>query len=567
MRIVYYCCFLWLFSSQQAVFGQRENGDSCHIDEECTSGLCSKHWASFWAVGVCNECETDNDCEGKGVSRPGELPRAFCYKQKAHPNRCLPWKRGKPIGDEGYPIHLPGARATWVGRYLHQGQDYLEFEPAMSQIWRFDLNNQPEGTVVDINATHAKIPLYLETLAGYSRTYHALNDEHETGIVTALFLHNPYSVVTSKGHSAMLEKYHTLTYDGKLPTPKADRVQEELVKRTETSQRNAEKHSKVRSLAMMSSVIPTKIVDSLIEAGQDKVHWEKVRAYVKERREEGEIRDDSDRLWLPSYRSNEANEALQVHAKEKPSLKSENHCKHFEDGYGIALTENHIEIPLNSPWVTVSGEMNFSPNYYMGLNNGINIAKYDAETNALEFHYQAFQQWRHYADQSTNTEDYGPSGLFVAPISPDYPVAPEDGRSDQYYKDKPMWYTEVLANYKNIPVDYSLYDRRGTCDDETRERLAHKWKDAKLEEAQVEETDNVFEDLLDLHSLVTVAVDGATCASTFMRADYGPNSTGLEILEFTAWVHLILEADPDFTEYLATAQFWDNWDNFYKGKK
>mmetsp|Transcript_9345 Transcript_9345/g.14410 ORF Transcript_9345/g.14410 Transcript_9345/m.14410 type:complete len:573 (+) Transcript_9345:13-1731(+) len=564
-RFYFDCWFQWLIVLPVAVLGLKDNGVSCRIDDECASGLCSKFLNTFWTVGVCSDCNTDNDCEGKGISRPGELPMAFCHKQKGNSNICLPWKRGKPIGDEGYPVHLPGNGAVWVRRYLHEAQNSLEYEPAMSQIWRFDLNNQPEGTLIDVNATHVKIPLYAEILAGYSRIYHALDEEKETGVVTALFLRNPYSVITSKGHSAMLEKYHTLTYDGKLPTPKADRVEKELAERTEKQQRTAVKHRKARTLAMMSSIIPSKIVDSLIESGQDKVHWEKVRAYVKERRKEGKLTNDSDRLWLSSHRSNEAKEAVEVHAKTTSSLKSENHCKHFEDGYGIGLTKSHIEIPLNSPWVTVSGEMNYSPNYYMGLNNGIKIAKYDPETHALEFHYQAFQQWRHYADQTSNSVANGPSGLFIAPISPDFPVAREDGRSDQYYQDKPKWYMDVLANYRNIPVDYSLYDRDATCDEKTRERLADKWTDAKLEEAQVEDTDNVFEDLLDLHSLVTVVIDGATCPSALMRSDYGQNSTGMEILEFITWAHLILEADPEVTEDLATAQFWDDWDKFYKG--
>lgn len=564
MLCFYKLCLLCVFLSLPVVHGLQDLGFSCRSNDECSSGHCIKAWHTFWTTGVCHECTNDDDCDGRGISRPGELPAAFCYKQKGDLNICSPWQRGKPVGEEGYPIHLPGSDPAWVRRFRHEGRSNIDYEPAMSQVWRFDLSNQPGGALVEINVTHVRIPLYTELLAGYSRTYHALNDEHETGIVTALFLHNPYSVVTSRGHSAMLEKYHTLTYDGELPTPKADRIKRELASRSVKDGKRAEEQYERRSLEMISSVIPTKVIDSLIEAGQDQVHWESVRSYANQRKKKGLVTNMDDRLWLPIHRSVEAKEATEVHAKSKPSMKSENHCKHFEDGYGIALTETHIEIPLYSPWITVSGEMNFSPNYYMGLNNGINIARYDANANALEFHYQAYQQWRHYVEPSSDANPSSPSGLFLAPISPDYPVASVDGRSDQYYKAESSWYSGILANYMNIPTDYSLYDRSATCNERTREELSDKWDDAKLEQAQVQDTDNVFEDLLDLHSLVTVAVDGASCASTFMRADYGPNSTGLEVLEFTAWVHLILEADPDVTEFLASATFWDDWDHFYK---
>jgi hypothetical protein len=108
----------------------------------------------------------------------------------------------------------------------------------MDQVWRWDLNNQPDGTEYIFTETHVSIPLNSHTIAAYSRTYHNYQ-EHETGIVTVAFLNNPMSVLTPNPVAGMVETYHTLTYDGTMSTVKADRVRKEVEARSETAQRQA----------------------------------------------------------------------------------------------------------------------------------------------------------------------------------------------------------------------------------------------------------------------------------------------------------------------------------------
>mmetsp|Transcript_3737 Transcript_3737/g.4148 ORF Transcript_3737/g.4148 Transcript_3737/m.4148 type:complete len:570 (+) Transcript_3737:2-1711(+) len=562
IKSMYFLLLISLSASSRVRAGGELNEELCSRDNQCLSGHCLKEWHSFW-TGVCCECETHDDCEGKGISRPGELPKAFCYQEEGTKKFCSKWKHGKPIDGNGYPLHLPSKAnkgPDWIRRFIHE----VDNEPAMSQVWHWDLNNQPEGTTIDVNETHVSIPLYTQTLAGYSRTYHVFGNEHETGIATSTFMSNQYSIISTKAYAGMTEKYHTLTYDGVLPTSRADRIKEELRNRPAKMQRRAEQGYKVRSYAQMGALIPAKVADTFLEAGQDQVHLESLRKYVKGLLlESSTIKVNHDNFWLPSW-SAEAKEALE-YAKSYKSIKSENHCKHFEDGYGIVVTDTHIEIPLNSPWVTLGGETATSPEYHMGFNTGISIAKYDTEKNSLEFHYKAYQQFRYYADpEEDRSEEPIQSALWLAQFSPEHPISDVDGRSDQYYRLEPYWYQGMLASYKKIPIDYSIYDRgNDICDKKVREKLSGKWDDAKLEQAQVQETDNVLEDLMDLHSLMQILVDGAAC-SNFMKADFGPNTTGFGTLEFFVSAHLILEFDPHVTEEMATKQFWDDWDTFYK---
>jgi len=315
---------------------------------------------------------------------------------------------------------------------------------------------------------------------------------------------------------------------------------------------------KSRSLAQAAAIIPTQIADSLLEAGQDKLHLENLRKYVKARRlQQQEEESYNDDLWL-NIMSGEAKDVLE-YAKRGKSIKSENQCKHFEDFNGLHLTETHLEIPLEKPWVAHSGETNMSPNYIFGYNNGIMIAKYDDEEDSLEIHYRAYQQYRYHADAGYERP---PSGLWLAPISAEYPVLNQDGRSDKFYREK-SWYNKALENYRSIPVDYSVYDRAETCDDKTRNNLAGLWDDFDYAEL-INESQSVFADLLDYTSFIRVLINGITCGSSFFRADYGPNTVGFEVLEMLAVMHFLIEVDPDYTEYLLTAQFWNDWGDFYK---
>jgi len=565
--------------------GDVPNEESCGRDEDCDSGFCSKdRWCCFWRDGVCNECRTDKDC---GASlRRDSLSKAYCVDIGNEQKVCSAWKHGKPIDEKGYPLHSLSINnkeedenpIDWIRRYIHDkdlvsdsnnNEETNNKEPVMSQVWRWDLNNQPEGASLEANETHVRIPLNTPFHAGYSRTYHAFDNEHETGIVTLILVSNEYSIMMENAHSMMVEKYHTLTYTNDfgddLPTPKASHIEKELVNRPKTKHgmAEAEKKLKKRSLAQAAAIMPTRVADSLMEAGQDLLHLENLRKYLRGRRqdEEGATDEYYSDLWLDNDNnkmSEEAKDALE-YAKTEKSMKSENHCKHFEDYHGIGITETDLEIPLNKPWLAHSGETNLSPSYIFGYNNGIMIAKYDNEKNILEIHYKAYQQYRYHADAGYERP---PSGLWLAPISLEYPVMDQDGRSDRFYQEH-SWYNEMLNKYRSIPVDYSVYDRTETCDDETRDELADLWDDLDYIEI-INESQSTFGDLMDFAGFTRILINGITCASSLMRPDYGPNTVGFEVLEMLVVVHFIIEIDPNFTESLLTSPFWNEWDDFYK---
>ena len=154
------------------------------------------------------ECETHEDCEGRGFSSPGELPKAFCYTGDAERGHyCSEWRNGHPIGSEGYPLLPLWLDATdeppfMMERHVTEG-------PAMSLVWHFDLSNQIGGAettdLFSANSTHVKIPLNTKLLAGYSMSNH-VQGEHETGILTTKFANNPVSIVTSHPFACGAEK-------------------------------------------------------------------------------------------------------------------------------------------------------------------------------------------------------------------------------------------------------------------------------------------------------------------------------------------------------------------------
>ena len=75
------------------------------------------------------------------------------------------------------------------------------------------------------------------------------------------------------------------------------------------------------------------IAVKLLEAQLDVVHLDQIRDFVDK---EGNM----DKLGSASQ---EAKEALDLAAK-LPSLKSNNHCSHFEKKNGMRATDSHIEI-------------------------------------------------------------------------------------------------------------------------------------------------------------------------------------------------------------------------------
>mmetsp|Transcript_14566 Transcript_14566/g.24167 ORF Transcript_14566/g.24167 Transcript_14566/m.24167 type:complete len:562 (-) Transcript_14566:183-1868(-) len=533
-------------------------GADCYFQSTCASGYCSS--GIFW-MGSCVECNNDSHCPGQGESLPGELPVAFCYKGGGGaPPRCSQWKRGEPIDERGYPIWFHGeSEAQWIPRIV------MDEGPVMEQVWHWDLSNQPDETAFEVTETHVSIPLNAHTIAAYSRTYHNFH-EHETGIVTAVFLSNSISVVTPNAVAGMMEKYHTLTYNGTMSTVRADRIREEVAARSEHTKNRAEKVSVQHARGLSMGISIPGVIAEQIEAGQDDMHLDQIRNYIKDLLADGSSLENLESTGWDQH-SEEAKQTL-LDAKTLSSMKSENHCKHFEEGAGIEVTDTHIVIPLNSAFATLSGEMQFSPTYYLGLNAGVNIAKYDASTNTLEFYYQASQQFRDYSDPKVAPEDLPfPSGIWVSPVNASTPAPSVDGRSDKLYRTSANrgWLPQFLVNsYLSEPVDYSIYDKdmSEACPQDLQEELEPVWLEAKLEEEG--ESGNLMAGLANMKHLLHVSVIGAPCGSNYMKSDFGPGTVGFELNEFSVWSHMILEVEQEHTEYIATSQFWNDWDEFLK---
>ena len=528
-------------------------GETCNFHRNCASGVC--HWQEGVAAsGICVECTSDDHCEGQGESGPGEHPRAFCFE-----NTCSQWKRGQPLDERGYPLWFEGTdEATWIPRnVLEEGNLGEERHAVMEQVWHWDLKQQPEGTEIVVDDKFVSIPLNAQTIAAYSRTYHQY-EEHETGIVTAVFLNNPISLVTPYAVAGMIEKYHTLSYSGNWSTVRSDDIEAVVNARTPQENEQAQQEYTERSYKMGGFYTASGLINAQLESGQDQLHLDQIRDYVEEVKEES-FGDFESLGW--ALHSVEAQQAL-ADAPGLASLKSENHCKHFESGAGIEVNSTHISIPLDKPFTTLSGEMVYSPTYYLGLNAGINLARYNAHTDTLEFYYRASQSYRGYSDGVIPSEELPyESGIWVTPVADNYPVSTMDGRTDEYYTDiKP----ETPEDFLDIPVDYSIYDRsqEESCPEELQDRLDNAWEKAMLIQAQ--ESSNPVATFSNLASLLLVTVEGAPCGANYMRSEYKSGVVGLELNEYSVWVHLILEVDVEYTEQIVMADFWDDWMDILK---
>lgn len=205
----------------------------------------------------------------------------------------------------------------------------------------------------------------------------------------------------------------------------------------------------------------------------------------------------------------------------------------------------------------------FAPTYYLGVNGGMFTATYDPVSNAVEFYQQAFQSYRGYSDPLVPVEQWPyPSGIWVAPTSPDAPVPVQDGRTDQYYSSKmpkERWTMQAMIDrYLNMPMDYDIYDNpEEYCPQSKKDQLEDVWEKAMLEAGA--ETGNLMGKITRMTSLLRLGAEGTPCGSSYMSSDYGAGVTGLGLNEFSVWSHLILEIDPEHTGYMATSEFWNDW--------
>lgn len=557
---------------QKLIGGRCRKGD----DARCESGHCC--WNERIHSGRCSVCCTNTDCTNDMPQppEPGYFGTPFCLKSYT----CSAFKDGdaSQIPSTGYPIWIPtdddkDFKKLVIPRTVVDRQG----GPVSEQVWYFDLKEQPDTSVLDdieYNGTHIRIPLYKQMLAGYSRTY-TMYDEHETGIVTATYLPNEVSVITDKPKAGMIEKYHTLTYEGEYSTARGEymrkRNEAELAEEPEFNLGNFA--GRMDMLAIIWGI--TAIISAYVEAGVDKALLWQLRRYAAQDHSNSHMNPDSP-SWAHHTRLAKAAITLSKDASfltNRPHKKSENHCKHFEDGTGVDVGDTHITIPLDRPITTLSGEMVYSPMYYLGLSAGINIVHYDDENKVLQMFYQSFQQSRQYSDVEHQTDQQNPSGLWMSRVSSgeEFDIDPAlDGRSDILIDlEKPSFVGDdilkALGTLFKLTPDYSVFARpmADTCDRNyvDSEKWEEMWENIRL----TGEGDNAYHSLMLSKDLIGVSNRGVACGGIYMRNDYGNSTHGFGVNEFGVWNHLLLEVSQGHTKEMATADWWDEWECFYTG--
>lgn len=445
-----------------------------------------------------------------------------------------------------------------------------ESKPSFEQVWYFDFKDQEESfdkEKIKYNGTHIMIPTWTKIHAGYSKSYHSY-DEHETGIVTLVTGSNSYSLVADYPKVIFVEKYHTLTYDGKVDTSRGDYIKELSEEgRKKKWNRNA---WLARAYSHTIDLFLKKIIPNQIGAGIDRALSWQVRRYASSYPNEdfGNLNPRTSSGW--KSHAQKAKQAID-HARnvdfEREFKKSEQHCKHFEDADGVDANADFITFPVGRPMTTFSGEMVTSPLYYLGLNMGHVTADYDEKENVLQLYYQGFSQSRQYMDPKF-PGPY-PSALHVSPVAEgsNYAVDPDvDGRSDAYViSEKPNDNESPLfgwSPFDNV-ADFTLWAQPSSerCNPDIDN--SNLWE--KIDLADTGE-DSIFETLIKGKDILKGAVAAAPCANIWMRNDYGRGTNGFAVAEVGVWVHFLTEVLNERTHEIATAKWWDNWDCFYKNK-
>lgn len=539
----------------------------CEKNSQCKSGLC--------CLGACQPCCQSTDCPSEPMKPhpPGEFGSCHTVGRTGK-KKCIAYKNRKAtqIPPEGYPVWIPIKEDLEVEKLVMPRTVRDEKGPVTEMAWYFDLKDQPDKSVLDgitVNETHIMIPLYQQMLAGYSRKYKTYNEE-ETGIVTAAYLPNKVSVVTQRPKAGMIEKYHALTYSpmAQFSTSRGKWMR----KKNEDFMSTPE--GKTFDITQFAGRLDgralawgqTGIIDSYVEAGIDQAHLWQVRRYAKSVDKAQETPSRS--AW--KHHADLAMQAIS-YAKDINFMssndrvkKSENHCKHFEDGTGVDYSTTHIIIPLDTPITTLSGEMVYSPMYYLGLSSGYNVVHYDEKTKILQMFYQAFNQARQYSDVEHQDDQPNPSGLWLSPVADgdDYKVPDHDGRNDfELILDKPKFkFSNFLTGLLGLNPGHadSVFARpmANTCE---QEYMQDDWESILLKG----DGDTAFQQLVKDSDLVKVSNRGAPCGGIYMRNDYGNITNGFGVNEFGVWNHLLLEVKSGHKKALATADWWDEWECFY----
>jgi len=246
--------YLDAFTNATVERGRDADGVACVIDSCCRSDHC----AGVPPFRVCVECTVDSHCPT--FSQP------FCF---AH--QCTTHKHGKPIGPEGYPIRVDGSTPTYVKRQP------VEYSNVADILYRYPAGETSKMTVT---ATHVLIPRNIPFIFSWARGNRATG-EFETGLSHGNWMENRFSSISDRAVIGLAEKSHTVSYKGgHWHTRSADRARSIIKHRSTLTNMIAARVREHRDAAVVGYVSTTNLGAMLVEAGQDVVNVEKVRAYA-----------------------------------------------------------------------------------------------------------------------------------------------------------------------------------------------------------------------------------------------------------------------------------------------
>jgi len=518
-------------------------GESCIIDSQCASKRCSGIISRS-----CVECESNEDCESGGVSKAGEMTKSFCIDS----GRCSEWKRGVPIGPEGYPIQFPSVTRKVERKVM----DNLVGE----QVWHIPIDKQPNGTVIEVTDTHVKIPKHMHIIAAYAQNLE-IPKRQESGIVSVLAGDNPLSVVTDRSFFYFAEKYHTLNYDGDWDQTVENNARKDIEDQGESGRKEAVENRKRRTALMAVWFKKSSTAEELVEAQQDMILVNQIRDYVTSEKARQNINAFMQSEGWASL-SIIAKQAM-IDAKTKTSLKSELECTHFEKGSGISQTNTHVFIPLNQELMTIKGNVQFFPVSSLGVLHGTVAAKYDKDLNTVELYMATTQKGEVNLDSTTNE---GPSTFLVSPPYPGATVSAIDGRTDEYYSSYSYVDAVLEKAYLQYPQDYTYFEQdvNEACSGSVKQRLSSLAASVKSNTAHFAPDEASIVDTLKYTAdFVPFASEAFHCNIAYLRNDIrGLN--GVDAGAFGVSMHMFLEYDAKNAFDLYTRTIWLHWQDQFK---
>jgi len=539
---------------------------SCCNDADCVAKI-EQPGLDFCVHDQCRECNHDVDCIAKIDQPPaGEFGKRFCLEDNYE---CSAYINGESsqIPSDAYPVWLQSETSddNNVFRKLEMPRVVYNDGPLMEQVWHIDFKEQDpsfDKNKVEYNGTHITIPSYDFMHAAYSRSYNHY-DEHETGISTLIMIDNEISMVADYPKLAFVEKLHTLTYDGIKDTTRAD----DIKKRAKEQLAANPVFDRMKWVQMAYPKVfwstKQKAVLRQVESNLDQALTWQVRRYVRSYPEDdvGSVNPSSSDSWAShSKKAKQAIEYAKDPSFERDYLKSEQHCKHFEDLDGVSYTEDTITFPLGRPITGFTGEMVNAPVHYFGIGVGHINVHYDPSKEILEIFYQTFAHARQHSD--VKYPGPYPNGLYVAPVTDgdDYAVDPNrDGRSDDYILTTPPLGIPGCGESCG-EQDFTLWERP------TSEVCRDKFLDKQFwEEIAVNQRPGKFDRFLQTPHRLFGAVGGMPCAGAWNRVDYG-GGHGYDMQEIGVWMHALFEIPGNNTKPMLVADNWNEWDCFYADK-